>query len=42
MIDILHDIFVAVLYLSGIGFFGFIATALWAAVIRFLREYWND
>ena len=42
MIGILRDIFIAVLYLCGIGFFGFFAALLWVMMIRVIRETRHD
>ena len=42
MIEILHDIFIGVLYLCGIGFFGFLGALLWTMTIRVLREDHDD
>lgn len=42
MIEILRDVFIVVLYLFGIGFFGFFAAFLWAIMIRIIRESWHD
>ena len=38
MIEILRDIFIAVLYVFGIGLFGFFAAFVWALMIRVIRE----
>lgn len=40
--SILRDIFIAILYLFGIGFFGFFAVFLYAMIIRIIREMNND
>lgn len=42
MIGMLRDIFIGVLYLFGIGFFGFFAMFLFAMIIRMLREWRDD
>ena len=42
MIEILKDIFIAVLYIFGIGTFGFFAAIVWALLIRVIRESKND
>lgn len=42
MIQILHDIFMVVLYLFGIGVLGFFAVFCYAMIIRMLREMKDD
>ena len=42
MIEILKNIFIAVLYLFGIGLFGFFAVVLLAFTIHIIRESKND
>lgn len=39
MIEILKNIFLVVMYLFGIGFFGFFAAAIYAALIDKLRKH---
>lgn len=38
MIDILREVFIGVLYLFGIGFFGFFAVFLYVLAVRIWRE----
>ena len=38
MIEILRDIFIAVLYIFGIGFFGFFALLLFAMIVQLWRQ----
>lgn len=38
MIEILRNIFIAVLYAFGISFFGFVAAVTWAVIIQIIRE----
>jgi len=42
MIEILRLIFIAVLYIFGIGIFGFFAAFTWALLIRVIRESKDD
>ena len=42
MIEVLRNIFIAVLYLFGIGLFGFFAVFAWALMIRVIRESKDD
>ena len=42
MIEVLRNIFIAVLYLFGIGLFGFFAAFAWALMIRVIRESKDD
>jgi len=38
MIEILRDIFIAVLYVFGIGFFGFFASFLFVLALKMWQE----
>lgn len=42
MIEVLRNIFIAVLYLFGIGFVGFFAAVLWALMIHVIRKSKDD
>ena len=39
MIEILRDIFIAVLYIFGIGFFGFFAMFMFVLMIKMWQEW---
>ena len=41
MIEVLRNIFIAVLYVFGIGFFGYFGVVLWLVLIRIIRESKN-
>lgn len=36
MVKVLHDVCVGMIYLAGIGFFGFCAAALFVAIIKWM------
>lgn len=42
MIEILRNIFIAVLYVFGIGMFGFFAAVVWALLIHVILESKHD
>lgn len=42
MIQILHDVFLGVLYAFGIGFVGFLALCLFGAMTKYIREHRDD
>lgn len=42
MIQILHDVFLGVLYAFGIGFVSFLALGLFEAITKYIREHRDD